>query len=69
MSNAGIISPVKKECSVIYSANLDMTRDLVAFMIKDCCSVEFVNIREDKIKRCSIVELVNCLDPETKTKA
>ena len=69
MSNAGIISSVKEGRSVIYSANFDMTRDLIAFMVKDCCSVEFANIREDKITGCSIIELVNCLEPETKTEA
>ena len=69
LSNAGIISSHKEGRSVIYSANFDMTRDLIAFMVKDCCSVEFANIREDKKTGCSIIELANCCEPQTKTKA
>ena len=69
LSNAGIISSHKEGRSVIYSANFDMTRDLIAFIVKDCCSVEFANIREDKKTGCSIIELANCCEPQTKTKA
>ncbi len=69
LSNAGIISSRKEGRSVIYSANFDVTRDLIAFMVKDCCSVEFANIREDKETGCSIIELANCCEPQTKTKA
>lgn len=57
LSNAGIISSRKEGRSVIYSANFDVTRDLVAFMVRDCCSVEFASIREDKRSGCSVIEL------------
>lgn len=60
LANAGIISSRKQGRSVIYSANFDVTRGLIAFMVKDCCSVEFANIREDKKTGCSIIELANC---------
>ena len=60
LSNAGIITSRKDGRSVIYSANFEVVRDLIGFMVKDCCSAEFANIREDKKKGCSIIELANC---------
>lgn len=59
LSNAGIISSRKEGRSVIYSANFDVTRDLIGFMIKDCCSAEFADISEDKKTGCSIIKLEN----------
>jgi ArsR family transcriptional regulator len=66
LSNAGIVSSRKQGRSVIYTANFDVTRDLIGFMVKDCCSVEFARIREDSISGCSIVQLVDCCEPDTK---
>ena len=60
LSNAEIISSRKEGRSVIYSANFDRTRDLISFMVEDCCSAEFANIREDTRTGCSIIELTNC---------
>jgi len=68
LSNAGIASSRKDGRSVIYSANFDVTRDLVAFMVRDCCSSDFANIREDKASGCSIIELASCLDSNTETR-
>ena len=58
--NAGIVTSRKEGRSVIYSANFEIVRDLIGFMVKDCCSEEFASIQEDEKKGCSIVELVNC---------
>lgn len=60
LSNAGIVTSRKEGRSVIYSANFEVVRDLIGFMVKDCCSVEFASIREDKKKGCSIIELAKC---------
>ena len=60
LSNAGIVSSRKEGRSVIYSANFEVVRDLIGFIVKDCCSVEFASIREDKKKGCSIIELAKC---------
>lgn len=68
LSNAGIISSLKKGRSVIYSVNFDVTHDLIAFMVKDCCSAEFASIRNDKQSGCSIIELANFCEPSQKTK-
>lgn len=64
LSNAGIISSRKEGRSVIYSANFDITRDLIGFIVKDCCNAEFASIREDEKAGCSIIELANCCDPK-----
>ena len=65
LSNAGVIDSRKEGRSVIYSANFDVTRDLITFLVKDCCSAEFASIRDDSKSGCSIIELANCCDPET----
>jgi ArsR family transcriptional regulator len=67
LSNAGILSSRKEGRSVIYTANFDVTRDLIEFMVKDCCSVEFASIREDSKTGCSVIELARFCAPETKT--
>lgn len=64
LSNAGIISSRKQGRSVIYSANFEAMRELIGFMVKDCCSAEFASIREDKKSGCSIIELANCCKAE-----
>jgi DNA-binding transcriptional ArsR family regulator len=64
--NAGIVSSRKQGRSVIYSANFDSTRDLIAFMVKDCCSDEFATIRQDDDTGCSIIELASCCEPGDK---
>lgn len=60
MSNAGIVSSRREGRSIIYSANFAKTQELIAFMVRDCCNVEFASIREDKKKGCSIIELADC---------
>jgi ArsR family transcriptional regulator len=67
LTNAGILSSRKEGRSVIYSANFDITRDLIGFMVKDCCSNEFASIREDKKNGCSIIELANYCEPQKKS--
>ena len=69
LSKTGLVSSRKAGRSVIYSANFDRTRDLIAFLVKDCCSAEFASIREDSSSGCSIIELAHCCEPPTKTKA
>lgn len=60
LSNAGIVHSRKEGRSVIYSANFDVVRDLIGFMIKDCCGEDVASIRKDKKKGCSIIELADC---------
>lgn len=57
--NAGIITSRKEGRSVIYSPNFEMTRDLISFIVKDCCSEEFASISEDKKNDCCVVTISN----------
>jgi DNA-binding transcriptional ArsR family regulator len=59
LSNAGIVSSRRQGRSVIYSANFDTIRDLIGFMIRDCCSAGFATIQEDSRGGCSIIELAS----------
>ena len=63
MANAGAVSSRKEGRSVVYTANFDAVRDLIGFMVKDCCSVEFASVREDRKRGCSVIELARCCEP------
>ena len=58
--HAGIVSSRKDGRSVIYSTNFEAMRELLAFMVKDCCGADVASIREDVAAGCSIIELANC---------
>lgn len=60
MSNAGLVNSRREGRSIIYSANFEKLTDLIRFMVKDCCNVEFASIRDDKKRGCSVIELNNC---------
>jgi len=66
LSHAGIVSSRREGRSIIYLANFDMVSDLIAFLVKDCCSRDVANIRKDKKKGCSIIELADCCCPKNK---
>jgi DNA-binding transcriptional ArsR family regulator len=57
LANAGIVSSRKQGRSVIYSADFERVRELIGFMVKDCCSAGFASIREDRKTGCAIIEL------------
>lgn len=59
LSHAGIISSRKEGRSKIYSADYSVTRDLIGFMVSDCCSGPFANVKENKKTGGSIIELAN----------
>jgi ArsR family transcriptional regulator len=69
LSHAGIVSSRRKGRSIIYMANFEMMRDLISFLVKDCCSREVANIRQDKKKGCSIIELADRCSPQSKAVA
>lgn len=60
LSHAGIVTSRKQGRSVIYAANFDEMRDLIGFMVKDCCSHDVARITEDTVSGCSIIELSKC---------
>lgn len=65
LSNAGIIKSYRKGRYVIYSANFDLMRDFIAFMVQDCCSKQHASIQQSDTKNCLIIELNSCC-PSTK---
>ena len=60
MSNAGLITSRKQGRSVIYSANFAAMHQLINYMVKDCCSVEFASIKENIKTGKSVIELDHC---------
>jgi ArsR family transcriptional regulator len=68
MSNADLVVSRREGRSIIYSANFDFFTGLIRFMIEDCCRVEFANIRNDKKKGTSVIEMMNCCETPSKRK-
>ncbi len=66
MSNAGLVLSRREGRSIIYSANFAFFTRLIRYMVEDCCSVEFANVRDDMKRGCSVIELVNCCPPAKK---
>jgi hypothetical protein len=51
---------------VIYRANFEFFSGLIRYMVEDFCRVEFASIRDDKKRKCSIIELSHCCQPKGK---
>jgi ArsR family transcriptional regulator len=66
LSRAGIVSSRKQGRSVIYCANFELVRELIAFLVRDCCSDQFASIREDSSAGCAVIELANICAPKSK---
>jgi len=60
MSHAGLVLSRREGRSIIYSANFDFFNNLIRYMVEDCCRAGMANIRDNKKKNCSIIELSNC---------
>ena len=69
MSHAKLVVSRRQSRSIIYSANFDFFSNLIRYMVEDCCRIEFASIRDDKKKRCSIIELAHCCPPRQSEKA
>ena len=62
LSNAGVVELVVRHFvdagrSIVYSANFEVMSDLIAFMVRDCCSADVASVREDSRTGCAVVEL------------
>lgn len=64
--NAGIVHSQKLGRSVIYRADFDQMHAIIGFMVKDCCSDERANVREDTDTGTSIIELSSCCESTDK---
>jgi protein-tyrosine-phosphatase/DNA-binding transcriptional ArsR family regulator len=67
MSHSGLVLSRREGRSIIYSANFEFFTGLIRYMVEDCCRVEFANIRDDKKRGCSVIELSNCCLPKEET--
>ncbi|MDK2745300.1 MAG: metalloregulator ArsR/SmtB family transcription factor [Nitrospira sp. BO4] len=68
MSHAGLVLSQREGRSIIYRANFEFFTDLIRYMVKDCCRMEFASIREDKKRGCSVIEMPSCCPRVTKGK-
>ncbi|MBS0151080.1 MAG: helix-turn-helix transcriptional regulator [Nitrospira sp.] len=68
MSHAGLVLSRREGRSIIYRANFEFFTDLIRYMVKDCCRMEFASIREDKKRGCSVIEMPSCCPPKGKEK-
>ena len=64
MSHAGLVVSRREGRSIIYRANFEFFSGLIRYMVEDCCRVEFASIRNDKKRKCSIIELSHCCEPK-----
>lgn len=64
MSHAGLVVSRREGRSVIYRADFEFFSGLIRYMVKDCCRVEFASIRSDTKRKCSIIELSHCCEPQ-----
>lgn len=69
MSHAGLVLSQREGRSIIYRANFEFFTDLIRYMVKDCCRMEFASIREDTKRGCSVIEMPSCCPPKRKEKA
>ena len=66
MSHAGLVLSRREGRSIIYSANFEFFTDLIRYMVKDCCRMEFASIREDTKRGSSVIEMPTCCPPKPK---
>lgn len=66
MSHAGLVVSRRQGKSIIYRANFEFFSGLIRYMVEDCCRIEFASIRNDKKRKCSIIELSHCCEPPEK---
>jgi ArsR family transcriptional regulator, arsenate/arsenite/antimonite-responsive transcriptional repressor len=64
MSHARLVLSQRDGKSIIYSANFEFFSGLIRYMVKDCCRTEFARIRDDKKRKCSVIELSHCCLPK-----
>lgn len=60
LSHAGIVTSYRQGRYVFYSANFELMRDFIAFMVQDCCSKQHVQIQQPGRKNCLVIELTDC---------
>jgi len=52
--------PTRQGRYVFYSANFELMRDFITFMVQDCCSKQQVQIQQSGTSDCLVIELTDC---------
>ncbi|SFJ89743.1 ArsR/SmtB family transcription factor [Methylophaga sulfidovorans] len=65
LSQANLVSSRKEGRSIIYMANFEQMRDLIAFMVQDCCSSDLARLHQADNADCAVVEFVDCCIPQS----
>lgn len=65
LSQANLVSSRKEGRSIIYMANFEQMRDLIAFMVQDCCSSDLARLHQADNADCAVVEFVDCCKPQS----
>lgn len=58
--NSGIVHSRRQGRSVIYSANYAQVSELIKFLVRDCCSPEFVSVRKNDGQTITVIEQTDC---------
>lgn len=66
MSDAGLVASKRSGRSIIYTANFAFVQNLIRFMVENCCTADFANVRKDKKRDCDVIELAGCCTPSPK---
>jgi ArsR family transcriptional regulator, arsenate/arsenite/antimonite-responsive transcriptional repressor len=64
LSHAGLVVSRREGRSIIYSADFETITTLVRFLAEDCCGADVANVRNDKKRGRSVIELFNCCPPK-----
>lgn len=64
LSQANLVSSHKQGRSMIYMANFEQMRDVIAFMVQDCCSSELARLHQADNADCAVVEFIDCCKPQ-----
>ena len=65
LSQAKLVSSRKQGRSIIYLANFEQMRELIAFMVQDCCSSDMARLHQADNIDCAVVELGDCCKPQS----
>jgi ArsR family transcriptional regulator, arsenate/arsenite/antimonite-responsive transcriptional repressor len=66
LSRAELVLSRRQGRSIIYSANFESITALIRFLVEDCCRVDFANIKNDRRRGRSVIELFNCCQPKVR---
>lgn len=60
LSHAGLVVARRVGRSIVYSADFETITALIRFLVEDCCGADVANVRNDKKRGRSVIELFDC---------